>query len=266
MSGGKIPFNALNTVILPLNWWHSWTYFKCHWSIYLTKPHEVESRCTRISHACCIFSSRHSFWKHSWNFSGQKCVVQRLCCFCRAGCDAAGAFAPWRPQNEEGGGHGSGLCQRDHDPHALPSQRNHHLQVQTGTAHLHSKKQYADKYCWLMTAGRQSSAIMESAAVSHEPHRWHQLLFQMSLSCSLDPGELHCSGYRRCSLWKMIVVQDNLSHKAREFQAWPCFVCDPHNIKLHVTSISAALFIALNMFNAWWDGALQILLFNILQL
>lgn len=56
--------------------------------------------------------------------------------FSCAGCDAAGASAPRRPQDEEGGGHGPGLCQRDHDPHALPSERDHHLHIQTGTAHL----------------------------------------------------------------------------------------------------------------------------------
>lgn len=259
-------------MILPLNWWHSWTYFKCHWSIYLTKPHEVESRCTRISHACCIFSSPHSFWKHSWNFLARNvlfnaCVVSAV--------QVVMQLVRLLPDGHR--------MKREVDM-ALDSvsetmtPMHYHLreiiiskyrQVQ----HISIPKKvcchfykYADKYCWLMTAGIQSSAIMESAAVPHEPHRWHQLLFQMSLSCSLDPSEIHCSGYRRCSLWKMIVVQDNLSHKAREFQAWPCFVCDPHNIKLHVTSISAALFLTLNMFNAWWDGALQILLFNILQL
>lgn len=58
-----------------------------------------------------------------------------VCCFLCAGRDAAGASAPRRPQDEEGGGHGPGLRQRDHDPHALPSERDHHLHVQTGTAH-----------------------------------------------------------------------------------------------------------------------------------
>lgn len=50
-----------------------------------------------------------------------------------AGCDAAGAFAARRPQDEAGGGHGSGLRERDHDPDALPPERDHHLHLQTGT-------------------------------------------------------------------------------------------------------------------------------------
>lgn len=52
-----------------------------------------------------------------------------------AGRHAAGAPAPRRPPDEEGGGHGPGLRQRDHDPHALPPERGHHLHIQTGTAH-----------------------------------------------------------------------------------------------------------------------------------
>lgn len=51
-----------------------------------------------------------------------------------AGRDAAGAFAARRPQDEAGGGHGSGLRERDHDPDALPPERDHHLHLQTGTA------------------------------------------------------------------------------------------------------------------------------------
>lgn len=50
-----------------------------------------------------------------------------------AGCDAAGASAARRPQDEAGGGRGLGLCERDHDPDALPPERDHHLHLQTGT-------------------------------------------------------------------------------------------------------------------------------------
>lgn len=54
--------------------------------------------------------------------------------FWPAGCDAAGAFAARRPQDEAGGGHGSGLRERDHDPDALPPEGDHHLHLPTGTA------------------------------------------------------------------------------------------------------------------------------------
>lgn len=84
-----------------------------------------------------------TFWflsqckKHLFAEYGRYGVTSVVPCFCSAGCDAAGAFAPWRPQDEAGGGHGSGLCQRDHDPHALPSERDHHLHIQTGTPILY---------------------------------------------------------------------------------------------------------------------------------
>ena len=49
-----------------------------------------------------------------------------------SGGDAAGAPAARRPPHEEGGGHGAGLGQRDHDPHALPPEGEHHQHLQTG--------------------------------------------------------------------------------------------------------------------------------------
>lgn len=57
-------------------------------------------------------------------------------CLCCLGRDAAGAFASRRPPNETGGWRGSGLCERDHDPHALPPERDHHFHIQTGTLHF----------------------------------------------------------------------------------------------------------------------------------
>lgn len=68
-------------------------------------------------------------------FTGNECVGVSPC-LCCLGRDAAGAFASRWPPNETGGWHGSGLCERDHDPHALPPERDHHFHVQTGTLHL----------------------------------------------------------------------------------------------------------------------------------
>lgn len=66
-------------------------------------------------------------------FTGDECVGVSPCLCCLGG-DAAGAPASRRPPDETGGGHGSGLRERDHDPHALPPERDHHLHIQTGTA------------------------------------------------------------------------------------------------------------------------------------
>lgn len=70
----------------------------------------------------------HSFWNTLWNY--KHILHAHLWC---SGCDAAGASPSWRPPDEERGGHGPGLCQWDHDPHALSSERDHHLHIQTGT-------------------------------------------------------------------------------------------------------------------------------------
>jgi len=49
-----------------------------------------------------------------------------------AGGDAACAEAARGTPHEEGGGHGTGLGQRDHDAHALPPEGEHHQHLQTG--------------------------------------------------------------------------------------------------------------------------------------
>lgn len=70
--------------------------------------------------------------KHYFTVNERVGVSPRICCL---DCDAAGAFASRWPPNETGGGHGSRLCERDHDPHALPPERDHHFHIQTGTLH-----------------------------------------------------------------------------------------------------------------------------------
>lgn len=72
-----------------------------------------------------------------------------LRCLRFLGRDAAGAFASRRPPNETGGWHGSGLCKRDHDPHALPPERDHHFHIQTGTLHLLRLLPNASSWKWL---------------------------------------------------------------------------------------------------------------------
>lgn len=76
-----------------------------------------------------------NFWvlKFFENFAISQEMKVSLCCLGR---DAAGAFASRWPPNETGGWHGSGLCERDHDPHALPPERDHYFHIQTGTLHL----------------------------------------------------------------------------------------------------------------------------------
>ena len=77
------------------------------------------------------FDISSKLWKHSLKLLAGNILT--VCGLYHPGCDAAGSSAPRWSQDEERGGHGSGLCQRDHDPHALPSERDHHLHVQTGT-------------------------------------------------------------------------------------------------------------------------------------
>lgn len=89
--------------------------------------------------------------------------MRRFCCFLRPGRDAAGALAPRWPQDEEGGGHGPGHCQRDHDSHALPSERDHHLHLQTGTTH-HSVPKMMTK---LNQTRKIQSAVLSVGAVTH---------------------------------------------------------------------------------------------------
>lgn len=69
--------------------------------------------------------------KHYFTGNERMGVSRCLCCL---GCDAAGALASPRPPDETGGRHRSGLCERDHDPHALPPARDHHFHIQTGIA------------------------------------------------------------------------------------------------------------------------------------
>lgn len=175
--------------------------------------------------ACFRFSC-HSFWKHSWNFLARNVLFNA----CVSAVQVVMQLVRLLP-----------------DGHRMKREVDMALDCVSETMtpmHYHLREIIISKYRQVqhISTPKDVSCHLnkcadkwhnQSAAVSHEPYRWHQLLFQMPLSCSLDPSENHCSGNRRCSLWKMIVVQDNLSHKAWEFQAWPCFVSGPHDIKFH---------------------------------
>lgn len=91
-----------------------------------------------------------------------------------AGCDAVGAIAARRPQDEAGGGHGSGLRERDHDPDALPPERDHHLHLQTGTAGPACS--VLDFFFFPLVR----PAALDSAAVLQSTRRWRWELAMMT--------------------------------------------------------------------------------------
>lgn len=100
-------------------------------------------------------------------------VLCRLC----LGRDAAGAFAPRRPPDEAGGGHGSGLCERDHDPHALPPEGDYHFHIPTGTLHLpRFSPSTASQWClpsfkwtFIYAEAQKQTAFFESTDSWHVP-------------------------------------------------------------------------------------------------
>lgn len=115
----------------------------CWWNLQMTNPsfHAIPAYSEYVSewklHCCSegpeliIQTCYREILKHYFTGNERMGVSRCLCCL---GCDAAGALASLRPPDETGGRHSSGLCERDHDPHALPPERDHHFHIQTGIA------------------------------------------------------------------------------------------------------------------------------------
>lgn len=111
---------------------------RCSWNLQLTNT---------PFHVVSVYSEYKRVWVKA-TFTGNEGVSVSWFLYC-LGRDAASAFASRRPPNETGGWHGSGLCERDHDPHALPPERDHHFHIQTGTLHLCYPLLRSGKLPWL---------------------------------------------------------------------------------------------------------------------